>query len=185
MGFAETAYNGIASLGRAKAYIGFFIAFLIFCLTSYFGYYLYNSEDIYGKNFIKGKVKDSLCKKIQNYKNYDCSLNIQYNIDTKEYESNNYLLPNSTKYYSQGNEIDLRYNTKDKNDITNDTWPNSSKGIGIMIFGLIILIFASIQLYIMITFEIAAVASGTADITSTIVSSISSGFGFNRRKMNY
>lgn len=176
-GAQQKAYDGTATFGRLYGYFNFFIGFIFFIVIMIIGYWFYNSEDVYEKNYVKGTIlKDSSCNMVQekNNKTYDCSLNIQYNIDNTEYLKKNFLIYDSGKKYYPSDIIDLRYSNKDKYDITNRLWTNKSIGSIIMIIALIILICISINLYLVRNSKEYAAATGTAFLAGTVTSSISS-----------
>jgi hypothetical protein len=178
--FSTMAIDGVAAYAKFNALIGVFITFIIFCCTSYIGYYyFYNKEDIYDNNFTKGTVKDSTCTKYRNNtKNsndisWDCSMNLLYNINNNEYVQNYHT--NSSTYYSPGSNIDLRYNKYNNNDITTDTYSNHFKGSVIMFIGFFLLLLSLIYTYSVFTWKIVAVTSGASTLAGNFASSINKG----------
>jgi hypothetical protein len=147
------------SNARSEALNKFFITLIIFCILSYLAYYIYKTEDIYGNNFIKGRIINSTC--IKDYNNrYDCNIDLLYNIDNNEYVGKNHT--NSNTYYIPGSIIDLRYNKYDKKDITTNTDTNSFKAGIIMFFGLLLLLLSLKYLYNVFT-------SNTVPVTNPII----------------
>jgi hypothetical protein len=151
---------------RRGVLIKFFITFILFCLLSFLGYYLYNKEDVYANNFTKGRVISSTC--IRNWdNNYDCSLDFSYIIDNNEYTQK--INTNSSDYYIPGDLIDLRYSKYDKKKITVDTSSNKFKIGIILFFGFILLIISLKFLYSVFTGKIV-------ESTTTTTTSINPGF---------
>lgn len=176
---ASMAYDAAAAYARLRASIGLFITFIIFCITLSIGYGLYKKEELYENNLTKGIVQNSICgREIQN--RYDCSINLLYNIDNNEYAQN--YRTSSTKNYSPGELIDLRYNKNNKNDITTDTSNSRWSGIMIMIFGLFLLIIISLYTYSVFTWKIVAVADTASNLAGNFASSI--GFNNGMRRNN-
>lgn len=173
--------DGLAGYAKFKAVISVFITFFIFCITSRLGYYIYKKEDIYENNLTKGRVQDSTCTKYSsNNNNWDCSMNLLYNINNNDYVKNNYHI-NSSTYYAPNTQIDLRYNKYDNRDITTDTFTNHFKGGLVIFIGFFIFMMSLIYLYTVFTWKIVAVASGAGDLAGSIASSISRGInpGYN------
>jgi Protein of unknown function (DUF3592) len=178
--FTSIAIDGAATYAKFRAVWGIIITFFIFCLTTYFGYSIYSTEDIYGSNVINGKVKDSTCTRNYKYdentynnnyrydKNtqdaYDCSFNVLYNIDNNEYLKNQHT--NNSMYYNPGSSVSLRYNKNDKTDVTMDTFTNSFKGKLIMFIGLFLLIGSLIYLYVIFNYKSIAVADTAINLIS-------------------
>jgi hypothetical protein len=174
---ASMAIDGSAAFAKGRAFFGMIVGIIIGFGIFVLGIYVYSSEDKYGNNQIKGSVKDSLCKEDYTKKNknsWDCSLNIQYNIDNTEYVKKDYAIQNSMKYYNPGNSIDLRYNTNNKNDITTDTWTNKTKAIIIIIISLFLIIGPVIWYYLVSKYKFLAV-------TDTAMFAMNNVFGFKRR----
>jgi hypothetical protein len=190
MSFFNAGYSGTAMYGKFIAIKNFIIILIIYIIVIFsVNSFLYNKEDIYGENIIKGKINDSTCKKYTNYSsnsnsngttNWDCSLNIAYNIDNTNYEKKNHKT-NSSTYYSPNSIVDLRYNKYDKNDINLDTWSYDYWGNIIILFSSIIFILAAINLISVFLFPPAAAATGAAALGGTVAHGISSGWnsGFN------
>jgi len=164
-------YDGAAEISRWRALIGVIITFIIFCFTSGMAYYIYNNEDVYENNFIKGKVKDSTCIRDIHNNTWDCNMKFLYNINNNEYTQNHRT--NNSTYYSPGALIDLRYNKHDPNDITTDTLSKGFKAGMLMFFGLFVLMLALLHYYSVTTWKILAVADTAGSIASSITSSIS------------
>jgi hypothetical protein len=173
----EYVADASAFFARGRAFfsmiVGIIIGFIIFVI----GIFIFRSKDVYGNNQIKGTVKDSLCKEDytkKNNNNWDCSLNIKYNIDNVEYVKPNFQIYNSNKYYNPSNSIDLRYNTYDKNDITTDTWTNKTKAIILFIISIFLIIGPIVWYYLISKYKFLAV-------TDTAMFAINNIFGFNKR----
>jgi hypothetical protein len=83
-------------------------------------YYLYMTYDQYRikKKYIStiGKVKDSICKSYDKY--FDCSLNIIYKIENKEYQ--NKLKTYNNTNYKPDDSINIKYNKQNENKIILD-----------------------------------------------------------------
>ena len=143
----NTATSVAAKYAQFEAGIFLFIAIIIFCATTYFSYKIYKTTDIYGNNKVTGIVKDSQCTSYyatrkSKVKSYDCSFNILYNIDNKDYIKK--MNTNENTNYTNNKVINLRYNPNDKNDITTFTVNNSNLSKIIFTIGIFILIAAII-----------------------------------------
>lgn len=186
MSFLNAGYNGSAIYGKIIAiqnFIGFLILYIIVIFSV--NHFFYKKEDIYGENIIKGKINESICRKNTTFTtssdrntmttNYDCSMNISYNIDNINYDKKNHKTY-STTYYPPNSIVNLRYNKYDKNDITTDTWSSNFIGNIIIIFFSIILIISLISTINVFLFQPAAAATGAASLGNTISHGISSGW---------
>jgi len=145
--------NASAFLGKADAIWDIIVGAFFSIICFGFSIYLFKKEDEYGNNKIKGTVINSLCtqyKTKKNRNNWDCSLNIQYNIDNNQYLKNNYDLENSTKKYNNGDSIDLRYKTDDKNVITHQTYSNKTLAIILMVISFFLIVIPVVW-YILLT----------------------------------
>ena len=99
MSIFKAGYKGTAMYGTFLAGKNFIISLLIFIgIIFLVNYVLKTNEDIFGNNFITGKIKESTCKKIikdprnSSNINWDCSMNIEYkinNIDSTNREIGN------------------------------------------------------------------------------------------------
>lgn len=170
---SDTLINIGAGYSQFKAGIGLVIAFFIFIFTTYYGYTMYNTYDVYGENKIKGTVNDSKCNSYKNNNKsieYDCSFNILYNIDNSNYKK--HMDTYSTNNYSNGQQIDIRYNTYDKNDITTNTFSNQKIGVVAFFIGFFILIISGIYLYILLKYKYVAAGVTAMSAVSTVVSPI-------------
>jgi cytochrome b subunit of formate dehydrogenase len=143
---------------------------------------MYNTNDVYGENKIKGTVKDSLCNSHKNNNNksieYDCSFNILYNIDNTDYKK--HMDTYNTNNYSNGQQIDVRYNTYDKNDITTNTFSNQKIGVIVFFIGFVILIISGIYLYVLLKYKYVDAGVTAMSAVSTAVSTAVSPFNNNR-----
>jgi hypothetical protein len=181
MSFFKAGYKGTAMYGTFLAVKNFIIALLIFIgIIFLVNYILKNNEDIFGNNFIKGKIKESKCNKYINDLrnssniNWDCSMNIYYKINNIDYEKKNHYI-NSNKYYAPNEDIDLRYSKYDNNDITENTWSYNFIGNIVILLFFIILFFSIINLITVVLFPEAAAASGAASLGNTVAQGIGSG----------
>jgi hypothetical protein len=138
--------EGLGILGKLDGIMGIlkglFFGIILICVSIY----LFRKEDVFGNNNIKGTVKNSLCTKHYSRKgrtDWDCSFNILYNIDNKEYlKSSNDLneLDNSTLKYTDGDSINLRYNPNNKNNITTIPWTYKKIAMVLLIIAIFIII---------------------------------------------
>lgn len=145
--------NSLGFIAKVRAIWHIIIGVIGGIICFVYGIYLFRTEDEYGNNNIQGTVKNSLCKESKAKKNrikYDCSLNIQYNIDNIQYSNSNFKSNNSSKKYIDGDTIDLRYNPNDKTKITDNTLTNKTLAT-ILIVASIFLIVLPIGWYIFIT----------------------------------
>jgi len=178
-GIINDLYNTSAAVGKFKATVTFvFLLFVFICILFLVNHFLYNKEDIYDNNLIKGTVKDSTCTKNSNNSNnsnninWDCSTNILYNINNIDYVKKNFHT-NSSTYYYPDSKIDLRYNKYDHNNITDNTYSNNFYGNVIIFFSFIILLLSGIQLISVYMFKPLAAASGAGAIAGTVVGATS------------
>ena len=187
MSIFKAGYKGTAMYGTFLAGKNFIISLLIFIgIIFLVNYVLKTNEDIFGNNFITGKIKESTCKKFikdprnSSNINWDCSMNILYNINNINYEKKNHNITSDT-YYDPNSNINLRYSKYDKNDITENTWSYDYWGNIIILFSSIILLFSFINLISVFLFPSAAAATGAASLGGTVAQGISSGWnsGFN------
>jgi hypothetical protein len=145
--------NLLSFLAKGKAILNIIIGVILGIVCFAASIYLFRKEDEYGNNNIKGTVKNSLCTEYKTKKNrikYDCSLNIQYNIDNIQYSNSNFKSNNSSKKYIDGETIDLRYNPNDKTKITDNTLTNKTLAIIFMVISFFLIILP-IGWYIFIT----------------------------------
>jgi len=178
-------YSISASYGKFMAIGSFIFTVILFIIAIIVvNYFFYNKEDLYGEKIIKGKIKDSTCNryitnsgdnKNSSTVNYDCNMNISYNIDNIEYEKKNFVI-NSTTYYNKDSMIDLRYNKNNPNDITEKTLSYDSLGNIILLIFFIIMFLSGINLIVVLMFKPAAAASGIASLGGTVASGISRGW---------
>jgi hypothetical protein len=175
--------KGAVGYARFRAVGSVIVTFLIFCILSSIGYYIYNIEDAYGNNFTKGKVNQGTCTKYDKNAFWDCSMNLSYNIDNNKYDKD--YKTTSFTYYGPGSLIDLRYNKHDKTDITTDTFNNRLKGSIFIFVGFILLMFSLGYLYSVFAWDIVAVSDSAGNIAGNIASSISRGInsGINNRRV--
>jgi hypothetical protein len=173
--------SGAIGYARFRAVGSVFMTFIVCCILSFIGYYIYNNEDAYDNNFTKGKVNHGTCTKYDNNAFWDCSMNLSYNINNNKYDKD--FRTNSFTYYGPGSFIDLRYNKHDNNDITNDTYSNRFKGSIIIFVGIILLMMSLAYLYSVFTWDIVAVSDSAGNIAGNIASSISRGInsGINNK----
>jgi flagellar basal body-associated protein FliL len=137
----------------SKEIINIIIGIILGILCLIYSIYLFKKEDEYGNNKVKGTIINSLCTEHKTRKNrikWDCSLNIQYNIDNIQYSNNNFKSDNSRKKYIDGDSIDLRYNPNDKTKITDNTFTNKTLAI-ILIIASIFIIVIPIVWYFLVT----------------------------------
>lgn len=187
MSIFNAGYSGTAMYGKFISVRNFLIVLIIYIIVIFaVNKLLYEKQDIYEENYIKGTVKDSTCKKIikdvknSSTINWDCSMNILYNINNINYEKKNHNITSDT-YYDPNSNINLRYSKYDKNDITENTWSYDYWGNIIILFSSIILLFSFINLISVFLFPSAAAATGAASLGGTVAQGISSGWnsGFN------
>ena len=194
MSIFKAGYKGTAMYGTFIAGKNFIIALLIFIGVIFLvKYIINNNEDIFGDNFIKGKIKESTCKKYikdprnSSFVNWDCSMNIEYKINNIDYKKENHYT-NSNKYYASNSDIDLRYSKYDNNDITENTWSYNFIFNIFILFFFIILFFSTINLITVFLFPQAAAATGAASLGNTVAQGIGSGFntgnGWNNNNNN-
>lgn len=181
MSIFKAGYKGTAMYGTFLAGKNFIISLLIFIgIIFLINYVLKTNEDIFGNNFITGKIKESTCKKIikdprnSSNINWDCSMNIEYKINNIDYKKENHYT-NSNKYYSSNSDIDLRYSKYDNNDITENTWSYGFIGNIVIFIFFIIFFFSTINLITVLLFPQAAAATGAASLGNTVAQGIGSG----------
>jgi hypothetical protein len=176
-------YGPSADYGKFVSVIGFVITLILFIAVLYgVNFFLYSRVDPYGEKIIKGKIKDVSCNRYTTSSgeknnittNYDCNLDISYNINNIDYNKKNHII-NSTTYYNKGSIIDLRYNKDDPNDITENTWSYNNIGNIIVIVFFIIMIFSIINLIAVFLFKPAAAAVGIASLGGTVAKGVATG----------
>ena len=72
--------------------------------------------------------------------------------------------------YSNGQQINVRYNTYDKNDITINTFSNQTIGVITFLIGLIILIMFGIYLYVLLKNKYIAAGVTAMSVVSSVLS---------------
>jgi len=176
-------YSPSADYGKYAAIVScVFTVILFICVLYAVNYFLYSKVDPYGEKIIKGKIKDVSCNRYTTFSgeknnattNYDCSLDIEYDINNINYNKKNHII-NSSTYYNKGSRIDLRYNKDDPNDITENTWSYNNIGNLIVFVCFIIMIFAIVNLIGVILFKPAAAAAGLASLGGTVAQGVASG----------
>jgi hypothetical protein len=128
----------VAKMALWKEYFVVLGSFIFLCITLYLDYTAYKTKNKY--NSIVGEINSSTCK--GNGQKYDCSLNILYKIENKEYQ--NELLTIYTNKYKPDDSINIRYNKKNKNKIILE----EETFMGFSIFGILCFIGALINLFI-------------------------------------
>ena len=124
MGFGETAYTGVAELGKFQAMLSLVIGIIIaVCLIIVAIFIFRQNQDHlidvsakiidtectpYTKTIKKGKITETNTS-------YKCVLTVNYIANNKEY--NRTLITNSTTEYIKGDTIDITYDKTNPNQI--------------------------------------------------------------------
>lgn len=144
--------DGIVAYGRIKAIGGGIVGLLIVISICVFGFFMIKSSNKKYINVI-GRMGTVTCNL-----NQQCNVEVEYTVDDKSYKQN--VVLNYKQSPSTGKVIDIYYDPSDPNQIILQS-PTSSKfiGGGIMSLGCLILIGISIHLYLVMTYDQAAVES--------------------------
>ena len=165
-------YTGAAEYGKFKAIIGFIFGTIAGIGSIIGGIYLLKKKTHRTGSVIGTIIKDPNCQSniVGRKTQYICNLEIKYNIDGKEYTIT--TLTDSYTRYGINNTIKLYYDPNNISDIQIISDSTRTPGIIFIIFGIIILLSVSIQLYFVIKYKsVAAVGGGVGligDISSII-----------------
>ena len=155
-GLGDTIYDGAASFGVALAWISLIVGNLIGWGIIAFGIYLLVRKQKFAKS-ITARIVDTECNKTDT--TYSCLLKLQYDIDSKTYDST--INTNSSIFYQKGTTINIRYNPD--NPVEVSLFPNSKIfGWVCLVIGFIVVIGVFIHWYITIKYKFAAAATGFA-----------------------
>jgi hypothetical protein len=156
-GWGDKIYSGAAEFGMFWANVGAIIGTIIGVLLIGGGIYNWFKKDKY-RNEVQGRITEATCAPVTqgNQQVQQCALKIEYMVDGKTYP---FQTTRSDQFYAKDHTVLLRYNPDNPAEASMDM-SAESKGLGMMLFGLIVLAIAWINWYIKRRYKFAAAAGG-------------------------
>lgn len=164
MEFGKNIYRGAAEYGKFTSSIQFYIFSAVAVVMIIIGLYLIIKKQT--TRVTTGKIVKADCNRIYMKKGYryECTLKIEYNIDTIPYTS--IINTSSATSYYQGQNIDVSYEIDNPTKIKIKQVSSKIIGLIVIIVALMIAGGSYLTKYITQHYEAAAAAKGAANIVS-------------------
>jgi hypothetical protein len=170
----QDLYDGSAKLGvfqgKLKLIIGIVIGVLLICSAS--GLFASDQSNLVDTH---GSIVSAECQAHQekNSVKYNCNVKVKYNVNNTEY--NNSISTNGSTKYVDGNQIELTYDTKNPNSVSEYVIRNKWWALLLLVIALIIIGCSWLNNYLTQNYKMYAAAQGA----STVASIVSSPFKTN------
>lgn len=159
-GSDDQIYTGVATFGvimsDIKAVVGSIVGIIMIIIGIFFMF-----KKSFRTNTLVGTIKTSNCSEIieNNNINYNCDFSVEYNINGK-IQSKPFTDTNSYKKYTVNDTITLWYDPNNNTNIGIMSDNLHSLGIGLIILGIIIIIFSILLAYLSNKYKPVAAAEG-------------------------
>lgn len=163
-GIGTEVYSGMAEYGKIRSGISLVFVTIIALVFIIIGGYLAFRKETYTRKVI-GKIEKSECTVVTrgDKKSYNCSLEIKYKVNDKEYTLN--TISESSTQYVVGNNIDVYVNEENHSDASIQS---GYKKIGWIMIGiaLVIWIGTALHFYFSLKYKGFAAFTGASDVAS-------------------
>ena len=161
---AANMYEASATFGQIVAYFQLFGGLTIGTLLLLFGIYLLRSKPLQGKG--TAIVTAITCDSTNVTLNKPCTATVQFTAaDGKQYST---IIEGS---YSVGQEVTINYDPKHP-ATANKSLSTRNIGITFIVFGILILIGASVWFYLVQKYKMAAAVNGVGEATNIITNTL-------------
>jgi hypothetical protein len=171
----STAYTATASVGRAMSWFQLAGSIFFGIILIIIGIIILNSDSTSYDISTTAIITNTSCS--GSGKSSSCTLTLSYSVNEEKMSTN--ITANGV--YNIGQNINIKYNSKNPHNITLDTISSSFIAWMFIIFGIFVIIGSSIWFYFVQTNETIAAASGVGEIAGIA----KSGFNNNDFNTNY